>query len=694
MCATLLAQTPQELLSQALVQERAAGNLEQAIELFKRAARESDGDRSLAVQALMGAARSYQKLGQTEQGKSLYEEVIRSYADQKEQATMAQQYMADTGTVQGRVLRAGSGEPVPEAKVALSGGPVDATAFATLQAFFKSRRVDISFPPNGVIDDKYIQSVADVAAAQGVSFGNPGVQNAIAQFQAANDSRFHATADSQGNFTIRNVLPGKYSISSQREGYFPPPADSSAANDVTVVPGRTALVEMPMTRGATISGRISDGAGQPISNATVIAYSVVYRNGFPLLLPAVAKTTDDRGEYRLAWLTAGEYLIAVKPDVTPEVALSTSTAGVPPVDGGLHAPKTFYPGTLDAANAIPVFVRGESPISGIDIQTRKVETFRIRGMIRSHVPRVTTYIVGNFSLSPRNAAIPGDPSATVFDARMDRVGNDYIGNFEIKNVPAGSYNLSAWTREQNPDGGSQLTFALADVDVINQDVTGVTLDIYPTVRVNGTVVVNGAAPGPVQARVSLLVDSSNAKGGVYAGLAQRAVLADSQTGAFMIPAVQTGKFHALLGTGLPPDYYLADIRQGGVSVFDSGFHVGKDSPPPIQIIVNSGARTVEGTVKDATGRPVAGATAVLVPPRERRHNRALYFTAKSDAMGRFKIQGVAPGNYSLFSWQNMPDGAYFNDRFVSRNEEAGRRVSVTQSSVTGMDIKLIPPVGR
>ena len=60
MCATLLAQTPQELLSQALVQERGAGNLEGAIDLFKRAARESSDDRSLAVQALMGAARSYQ----------------------------------------------------------------------------------------------------------------------------------------------------------------------------------------------------------------------------------------------------------------------------------------------------------------------------------------------------------------------------------------------------------------------------------------------------------------------------------------------------------------------------------------------------------------------------------------------------------------------------------------------------------
>jgi protocatechuate 3,4-dioxygenase beta subunit len=690
MCATVLAQTPQELLSQALVQERAAGNLEGAIDLFKRAARESSSDRSLAVQALMGAARSYQKLGQTEQSKSLYAEVIRSYADQKDQAAMARQYMADTGTVQGRVVRAGSGEPVPGAKVALSGGPMDAAAFAALQTFFKSMRVDISFPANGVIDDKYLQSVADAAAAQGVSFQRPNVQNAIAQFESVNDSRFNATADNLGNFTIRNVLPGKYSISSEREGYFPALKDSAEGDQATVAPGRTAVVEMSMTRGATISGRVTDGSGQPLNNTTVVAYSVVYRGGFPLLVPAVSKTTDDRGEYRLAWLTSGEYLIAVKPDVTPEIAMSTSTAGVPPVDGGLPSPKTYYPGTTDAANAIPVFVRGESPISGIDIQAKKVETYHVKGTIRSHVPRVTSYITGNFSIGSRNTNIPNDPSATVMNARMDRVGDDYVGDFDIKNVAAGSYMLSTWVTEQNPDGGSQLAFALANVDVNNHDVTGLVLDIYPTVRVNGTVVVNGGGPGPVQARVSLLVDSRNATGGVYRGLSQRAVLADSQTGAFMIPAVQAGHFHALLGAGLPPDYYFADIRQGGVSVFDSGFEVGKESPSPIQIVINSGARTVEGVVRDSMGKPAAGATAVLVPPKERRNNRALYFTAKSDATGHFKIQGVAPGSYSLFSWQNMPDGAYFNDRFVSRNEEAGRRVNVTQASMTGADIKLIP----
>jgi len=694
-CAMLSAQTPQELFNQALVQERAAGNLEQAIQLYQRVARESSNDRSLAVQALMGAARSFQKLGQTEQSRSLYQQVARLYPEQREQAAIARESLADTGIVQGTVLRSGSAEPVQNAKVSLSGGPVDPTLFAQLQGFFKARNVEISAPPNGLVDQKYLQYLADTSSARGVSMANPAVLAAMARFKSANDARFTASSDILGHFTIPNVPPGRYTVRSEREGFFPPPEDLSDANQATVTAGRTAIVEVSMVRGATVSGKITDAAGQPQPNVTVQAYSVQYQAGFPVLQPAAAKSTNDQGEYRLFWLSPGEYLIAVTPGLAPgEGGAVSSTAALPGPDGGLPAPRTFYPGTSDISQAIPVFIRGESPVSGIDMLVRKVPTFHVKGEIRSNVPSQRSDVNAVFAIRPRNTNTPDDfGTPTMGPAMLRPEGNSYVGEFDISGVPPGSYNVRAWVPEQNPDGGARLTFAHADIDVFNEDVTGISLDIFPSVRVNGTVTVDGVAPSPTL-RVWLQVDGALARAGVYQGLAARASLVNNQTGAFMIPAVPTGHFRALMGSGMPLDLYVADVRQGGLSVFDSGFDVGRDSPPPIQIMLKSGARTVEGMVRDVSGRPVMGATAVLVPPRERRHNRALYYTAKSDATGHFKIQGVAPGTYSLFSWQNMPDGAYFNDRFVSRNEDAGRKVNVTQASMSGADIRLIPAIGR
>jgi len=80
---TLLLQNGQDLYQQALIQERAAGNLDAAIQLYQDAARHAGGDRALAAQALLGAARCYEKLGVTK-AREIYEDIQRSYSDQQQ----------------------------------------------------------------------------------------------------------------------------------------------------------------------------------------------------------------------------------------------------------------------------------------------------------------------------------------------------------------------------------------------------------------------------------------------------------------------------------------------------------------------------------------------------------------------------------------------------------------------------------
>ncbi|HEY2933364.1 MAG TPA: hypothetical protein VGK99_16615 [Acidobacteriota bacterium] len=94
LCAiALAAETAQELFQKALVKERAAGNLEEAIELYQRVARESRIDRALAAKALLAAGRCYEKLGGN-RATRLYEEVAQKYADQPEQAAAARSRLA------------------------------------------------------------------------------------------------------------------------------------------------------------------------------------------------------------------------------------------------------------------------------------------------------------------------------------------------------------------------------------------------------------------------------------------------------------------------------------------------------------------------------------------------------------------------------------------------------------------------
>ena len=91
--AALAAENGAELFQKAVTEERAAGNLEEAIKLYQRVAKEFASDRALAAKALVQEARCYEKLGQDKAVK-LYEQVARDFSDQREPATQARARLA------------------------------------------------------------------------------------------------------------------------------------------------------------------------------------------------------------------------------------------------------------------------------------------------------------------------------------------------------------------------------------------------------------------------------------------------------------------------------------------------------------------------------------------------------------------------------------------------------------------------
>src|SRR5215472_2441144 len=86
--AAIAAETGAELFQKALIAERAAGNLEEAIKLYQRVAKEFASDRALAAKALVQEARCYEKLGK-DNAVGIYEQVARDYKDQREPSATA-----------------------------------------------------------------------------------------------------------------------------------------------------------------------------------------------------------------------------------------------------------------------------------------------------------------------------------------------------------------------------------------------------------------------------------------------------------------------------------------------------------------------------------------------------------------------------------------------------------------------------
>lgn len=91
--ATTVQQDGRDLFQQALLRERADGQLEEAIEIYKSVLDVAADDRGLAAQALVRIGACYEKLGRPE-ATDVYERVLRDYADQAEPVATARTQLA------------------------------------------------------------------------------------------------------------------------------------------------------------------------------------------------------------------------------------------------------------------------------------------------------------------------------------------------------------------------------------------------------------------------------------------------------------------------------------------------------------------------------------------------------------------------------------------------------------------------
>ena len=463
------------------------------------------------------------------------------------------------------------------------------------------------------------------------------------------------------------------------------------------VTGGTASVEIPMVRGATLSGRLLDEGGQPIPNAMVQAFSVIYTHGLPELRAAASNKTNDLGKYSIFWLPGGEYYVAM-------VKTSTQTTGSSSLQ---QVVSSFYPGTPVVTDAVTIKVKTGENVDGIDFVHRAVRPVRISGAI------VTTLPLPPQPQVPPGAAGPpirGTRQALMMLHQHDSTTPDDVGarlvataqvpmatntvNFEVE-VSPGNYDLYA--RMPNSTGTTNFTFGRLSLTVRDADVKGLVIPVAAPQPISGILTINGAAPGQTNIKVSLQVDDSGAKLPAYTGQVRERLNAVNTDGSFTIPAVLVGHWQLYI-EGMSPNMYVADVRQGGVSVFDSGITAGTEPLNPMQVLLRNDGGSVSGVVVDSEKRPVPNASVVLVPPDNRRQNWQLYKPGTADANGRFSITGVFPGSYKLFAWPPVPpglfsvpgSGAYFSPKYMSRYESYGRSLSVVPSVSVNTEITAAP----
>ncbi|HEY2383579.1 MAG TPA: carboxypeptidase-like regulatory domain-containing protein [Terriglobia bacterium] len=550
----------------------------------------------------------------------------------------AQPAAAAKASIEGYVLRAGTGEPIARARITASrtSGPDDA-----------------SFQPNRTV--------------------------AIPPLNTGSD----------GHFLVTDLTPGTYLVMAQRNGFarqgYGARAPGRGGTPLKIAAGEAVKdIVIRLTPAGAVSGRVSDPAGEPLTGVNVELLKPIYdEDGRRVFDPEGSAKTDDHGEYRIYSMTPGRYYVKASVPRSPMENFPQEPSSNEVIDPGYVL--TYYPGTADPSAAMSIEIAPGGELSAIDFTLAQQRLFKIRGRVMDsrtgQIPRNVTMFV-----APReNPMLFGD---NTFDLSSYNTTN---GTFEVKNLTPGQYWVSART---NVFSGAatpapERQQGRIAVDVSNADVENVVIVFSPGMTIPGRLSIEGGAA------VSSLPNLDSVEIVLTPVVAGREIptasmeisKAISNDGTFVIENVQPGSYRLSM-TPLQQGFYVKEAQLDSADIL-GGASISGSVSGGLEIVLSSQVGEVDGTLVDRDHHPVRGVQAILIPDGLRnRHD--LYRYATSDQNGQFIMRTVAPGDYKLFAWEDIDDYEFNDPEFLRKYEELGTPVKITELSKLPVEVKVIP----
>ena len=471
----------------------------------------------------------------------------------------------------------------------------------------------------------------------------------------ANDEHAASYADetdSNGHFFMSDVEPGEYAVFAEHSGFFMRTAGASGAQPPNLkvekgqpVPGFT----IQLTPLGVISGRVLDSDGDPVAGATVNTLRYMYSNGHKRLADFEQVQTNDNGDFRLSGLRMGTlYLKATH--------FRQKTGGTP------ETLTSYYPGASDESHASPVVLRPGAQLRGLDIRMQSSGAYTVQVHFlepEDQVSHILVFLLNDHGFTPVQV-VSISSGGIVFSA-----------------VPPGSYDVDAIRKVE----GERPAYARLPVEVVNADVDAGALSFQPAADIAGSVHVEGGAFAGFE---KLRINLQPAHGGPMIGDLASAVKPD---GSFLLTNTPPALYDVTINR--TPGVYLKSVRIGDKVL--AGRQIDVTSKPELlTIVLGADMGLVEGSVANAKGDPVVRSRVTVIPSGDHLGRIDLSRTGFSDEKGEFKIKNVAPGDYKVFAWEDVPVGAPQDPDYRKPFEKQGVALRMQPNGRQKMSVVSIP----
>jgi hypothetical protein len=535
--------------------------------------------------------------------------------------------------------------------------------------------------------------------------------------------------DAEGRYYFPKLGPGQYRITAGGGGFVRTEYGQKRTNGsglpITIAANQQVTdATIPMTPTGSISGRITDASGQPVVLADVYALKAAYQENQRAFVRILSAKTDDRGEYRMFWLSPGLYYVyVIVPDGTNVDNLIMNSDGLDtqatlnannsqlrdvlsrPIGTGAapneaHVP-VYYPTVTDPQQARAIDVRAGSDVRGLDITAVRVITRSIRGTVFNGVTR---QLPGQ-GTQAQVRLIPTDPAQQGIGGPV----NMETGAFEINRVPPGNWLLYTQMRPQGATP-AQVMWGSMPIEIRDRDITDISLAAVAGVPLTGRVVLEEKTTTPTS--VAGMAIGIRPEPLVSQGQPSQATLVAGD-GSFSFAALPPAKYRVYaipmlspnnpgLLNGMPrmPDAlmnlnpYVKSIRVGGSDVLESGvnFAVGSGQLE-MEVVLGTNAGAIDGRVLNENKQPVDAAIVGLIPASlsMRGFRMDMYKTASTNAAGKFEIRGLPPGEYKIFSWEDIDKTMIIDPDFMKIYDNLGKTIQIGEGEKPTLDLAVIPP---